>query len=203
MNEQIQEKLNLARKALCEERVSDALHFYADLLAKDIENLEVTTFCDLAILDEEFKDEEEKLRKIKMFRHICTEIADAIKEIAALPQTDEMDLFKFKYVVYTCLKFIPRVWSYYQLSHKSEVLKDGVAALYNLGDAIEKEFADHKNIAKLCIYPWEEAISLQQKFYNMISDKTLPETYAKKIQAFKPEYVLPKKAGCIELGDKR
>lgn len=192
MNEQIKEELTLAREAMGKEEYTEALKHYAAVYSndtKDEEVLEAEYFTLLFHL-------EDTSYKIKSFSRICEITPNVIKEIA---DSSSSDAIKHKQIVAICGEFIPCTWSLYKWSHNNQILKRGIAALYELGNAIEKEFGN-KGAA---IHPWKEAVSLQQKFYNVLEDKTLPEKYTKKIQSVEPDYVMPEKSGCISLGDKR
>ena len=55
----------------------------------------------------------------------------------------------------------------------------------------------------LAVSAWKEGVSLQQKWYAYKYEGKSAEEYAAKIQKVEPEYVMPKKAGCISLANKR
>ncbi len=70
-----------------------------------------------------------------------------------------------------------------------------IEMLYLVGDtAAESEDEDTK---KLSADAWKSAIAAQQLYPYCRAEKTLPATYAEKVKVIDPNYVLPKKAGCI------
>lgn len=85
----------------------------------------------------------------------------------------------------------------------SSTCEAGVIKLYGLGDLLESIFGENGAAKVLSIACWKEAITLQQKWYAYKYAGITPETYAEKIKAVEPEYEIPKKAGCIQLADKR
>ena len=71
---------------------------------------------------------------------------------------------------------------------------------YLLGDYIEQEHSSNEKLMKKAIAFWKHSIEFQQKYpndYHAGDCKGFPVKYAEKIRKYEPEYVMPKKAGCM------
>ena len=78
--------------------------------------------------------------------------------------------------------------------------REKILGLYAKGDELEENGASKEDMLKIAVPAWKEGIALQQKYYNCVSDKSLPAKYAAKIKKYEPAYVMPKKAGCVTIG---
>lgn len=74
---------------------------------------------------------------------------------------------------------------------------DGVLGLYALGDALKEHFGDSPTITNLAVEAWKEAISIQRKFFEFDYSGIDVENYAGKIREVEPNYIIPKKEGCM------
>ena len=80
--------------------------------------------------------------------------------------------------------------------------KKGIQTLKELGDLIYALYPDDPECGKIAVVAWKEFVSLAQKWY-AYAEKGDAEVYAEKIKKIDPSYVMPKKAGCISLADKK
>ena len=74
---------------------------------------------------------------------------------------------------------------------------------YVIGDYLEKEYSSNDKVMKKAVFLWKESVAQQQKYYNTSfarSNPDFPQKYAEKIKKYEPDYVIPKKAGCVTIG---
>jgi hypothetical protein len=69
--------------------------------------------------------------------------------------------------------------------------REKILGLYAKGDELEKNGASKEDMLKIAVPAWKEGIELQQKYYNCVTDKSLPAKYAEKIKKFEPAYEMP------------
>ena len=152
------------------------------------------------------------------FVKLINVLSSSVKMVAESEDSKEDKLATIKAIVDA---YTPMTWSLNRYmnnltvgsgSDKQRVLSNaditsactnGVIGLYNLGDAIAKNFANQPEAMNCAVTAWKEGVSLQQKWYAYkYSGKTVEE-YAAKIQKIEPSYEIPKKAGCISFADKK
>ena len=74
---------------------------------------------------------------------------------------------------------------------------------YELGDEIMSKYASMPGLVKFTLKMWKKCIETQQREYGTSAAKEcagFPAKYAEKIKKYEPNYVIPKKAGCISFG---
>ncbi len=209
----ISKYLKAARTARAQENSEDAKKYYEMVTIDDPNNGEAAFFYKYYTLEccanKDIAYE---------FRSLCSVVSSSVNNIAESDvDVDE----KMKILADIALAFIPKTWTLNRYMNSltvksgntttrvlpandiSSVGTNGILTLYKLGDEIERAFADNEKAKTISAEAWKEGVLLQQKWYAMISDKTLPEKYAAKIKAIDSSYEMPKKAGCISFADKR
>ena len=72
-----------------------------------------------------------------------------------------------------------------------ELNREKILGLYAKGDEVEKNGASKEDMLNIAVPSWKEGIALQQKYYNCVTDKSLPAKYAEKIKKYDPSYEMP------------
>lgn len=200
--------LKLARQARDEENSEDAKKYYDKVREEDPENGEAKYFYAYFSLYEGTNGE-----LPRRFGNLCTVLSTSIKLVAnsSLSNAD-----KLKIVEEITDSFVPEVWaenrymnrknhetkigdSYVKVFDQSQIIscsRNGMLALKDLGDQIDKLFANNSEAKRIAVKAWKEYVSLSQKWY-AYAIKGDPEIYAEKIKLIDPSYEIPKKAGCI------
>ncbi len=206
--------LQLARTARAEQNSEDAKKYYDMVRTDDPTNAEAKYFyAYYALYEGANKDIGTR------FSTLCNGLSSTI---LALATSDNSADEKVEILQAICDSFVPLTWTLNRYMNKltvgsgsntqhvlpasmiQGVCRNGIMALYNLGDTIAKNLNGALSNAMTCaVACWKEGVLLQQKWYSVVKDKTLPETYASKIKNIEPNYEMPKKAGCISLADKR
>ena len=212
MNEQALKYLKNARAAREEDNSEDAKKFYDMVRIEDPENGEAKFFYQYYSLYEG-KNGELPTR----FNSLTKVLKSSIRFVA---ESDIGEVEKMDLISAIVSSFVPVTWSLNrhmnsltvgsgenkQLVIPANQIKgaciDGVIALYELGDTIDKYFGNNKEAMKLAASAWKEAVSLNQKWYAYNYGKSVEE-YVAKIQKIEPDYVMPKKAGCISFENKK
>ncbi len=201
--------LKLARDARAENNSEDAKKYYDIVRTEDPENAEAKFFYQFYALYEG-KNKDIASRFLKL----CNTLTPCVSRIANSEADNSEKLAVLKAI---CDSFVPLTWTLNRymnnltvgsgqnkqrvlsVSEISSVSGNGILCLYELGDNIEKHLKATLPESMSCAaMAWKEGVSLQQKWYSMVKDKTLPEKYAAKIKAIEPDYEMPKKAGCID-----
>lgn len=211
MNEQALKYLKNARAAREEDNSEDAKKFYDMVRIEDPENGEAKFFYQYYSLYEG-KNGELPTR----FNSLTKVLKSSVRFVA---ESGDGEQEKMSIISSIVSSFVPMTWSLNrhmnsltvgsgenrQLVIPAKQIQgaciDGVIALYELGDIIEKYFksADAKKLSALA---WKEAVSLNQKWYAYNYGKSVEE-YVAKIQKIEPDYVMPKKAGCISFSNSK
>ncbi len=213
MNEQTLKYLKLARVAREEDNTEDAKRYYDTVRTEEPENGEAKFFYQFFALLEG-KNGELATR----FERLCNVVPNSIKQIASSADSDDEKLAIVKAITEA---FVPKTWSLNRYMNQltvgtgnerqrvlpasdiSSVNGNGILTLYALGDTIEQCFGSNMAYMTYAVMAWKEAITLQQKWYSVIKDTSLPEKYTNKVKAIDPSYEMPKKAGCIDLANRR
>ncbi len=212
-NEQANKYLTLARRAANENNAEDAKRYYDMLRTECPDNGEANFFYQFySLMDCKNKEIASK------FVRLCESVGPSITRINDSAESVEDKVASVKAI---CDAFIPKTWELNRYMNKltvkvgnetsrvlpasdiQRVCRDGILTLYKLGDAIYKYFPLNKEAKDCAMASWKEGVSLQQTWYSLVKDKTLPQVYTQKIQKIDPSYVMPKKAGCITLADKK
>lgn len=213
MSEQLSKYLKLARSARADDNTKDAKLYYDMVRADDPENGEAAFFSQYYGLYEGTNGE-----LATRFTNLTKVLPTSVKSIANASCDDAEKLEELKAVVDA---FTPMTWNLNRYMNKlkvgsgsdsTRVLSDadiqsvgvkGVIALYDLGDLIASTFSGDPDAQKLALIPWKEGVTLQQKWYAFGYNGKTAASYAEKIKKIEPEYVMPKKAGCISFADNR
>ena len=205
--------LKLARAARDENNGEDAKKFYDMVRVEDPENGEAKFFYQYYSLYEGKNGE-----IASRFSKLVNVINSSVTMVAQSEEGNEEKLATIKAIVEAC---VPMTWSLNRYmnkltvgsgSDKQRVLSNsdivsvcvnGVVALYNLGDVIQKLMGDNPEAMKLAADAWKEGVSLQQKWYAYKYNGKTADQYAAKIQKVDPSYEMPKKAGCISFSEKK
>lgn len=201
-----------ARNARKENNSEDAKRFYDLVRVDDPENLESRFFYSYYSLQEGTNGEIPT-----RFVNLCNTVISVVKELSKKEDSNENKQTLLNDIVDT---FVPETWTIFaylinltvgegsnrvQVIDKSKrdiVCKEGVNTLYALGDLINNEFSNLPDAKKLAVSSWKEGVFLSQKWYALFK-KAVTEEYANKIKAIEPNYVMPRKAGCIQVAAKR
>ena len=210
MNEQTSKYLKNARMAREANNTEDAKRFYDMVRTDDPENAEAMFFYQYYALYEG-KNGEIPSR----FKTLTNSLISSVKFLAASEDEDAMEVLEA-----IVSAFVPMTWSLNRYMNSlfvgsgdqrqrvipasdiGRACEDGVVALYNLGDLIVEKFQGDK-AKTIAVTAWKEGVTLQQKWYSYKYNGKTAEEYASKIQTVEPEYIMPKKAGCISFADKR
>ena len=212
MSEQTSKYLRNARAAREENNTEDAKRFYDMVRTDDPENGEAKFFYQYYSLYEGTNGE-----MPTRFKTLIKTLNTSVRCVAESGDSKDEKMNVLSAIVSA---FIPMTWSLNRYMNGltvgsgqnrqrvipatqiAKACEDGVVALYELGDCIAKYFSDKEGMA-LAVSAWKEGVSLQQKWYAYKYEGKSAEEYAAKIQKVEPEYVMPKKAGCISLANKR
>lgn len=206
--------LVLARQARAEGNSEDAKNYYDKVRVENPESGEAKFFYAYYALYEGTNGEIPK-----RFANLCQVVPTALKMIKNSELTEEEQIKTLSEIVNA---FVPEVWaenrymnhknretkigdSYVKVFDNSAITacgKNGMQAIRNLGDEIEKVYPNNKDAAQLSVVAWKEYVSLAQKWYAW-APKGEAEVYAEKIKKIDPSYEMPKKAGCISFADNK
>lgn len=203
----------MARQARAEGNSEDAKNYYNKVREENPSDGEAKFFYAYYALYEGTNGE-----LPQRFKNLCKVAFTAIKMVkdSELSQEDQM-----KTLSEIVNAFVPEVWAENRyMNHKNRetkvgdsyvkvfdtnvitsCCKEGMVALRNLGNEIEKLYANN-DAAALSVIAWKEYVSLAQKWY-AYAPKGEAEAYAEKIKKYDPSYEMPKKAGCISFSDKK
>ena len=206
--------LTLARQARAEGNSEDAKTYYNKAREENPECGESKFFYAYYALYEGTNGE-----LPKRFANLCQVVPSAVKMVKNSDLSEEEQIETLSKIVNA---FVPEVWSenrymnhknretkvgdsyvkVFDISAISACGKNGMIAIRNLGDEIEKIYSNNKDAAQLSLVAWKEYVSLAQKWYAW-APKGEAEVYAEKIQKIDPSYEMPKKAGCISFADNK
>ena len=206
--------LKLARTAREEDNTEDAKRYYDMVRTEDPENGEAKFFYAYYALYEGKNGEIPK-----RFSNLCIVLKSAIKMVMETEKSAEEKLNDCHAILN---HFVPVTWSLnrymnnknhetkigdsyvkvFTMTQITEVSKEGMKNLKDIGDYLETIFASSPEGMKLATMPWKEYVTLAKKWYSW-APKGEADIYAAKIQKVEPDYVPPKKAGCVSLADKR
>lgn len=206
--------LELARQAKADNNTEDAKTYYNKVREEDPENGEAKFFYAYYSLYEG-KNIEVPTR----FLNLCKVVISSIKMVRNSELPKEEQLKSIEEIVNV---FVPEVWaenrymnhknhetkigdSYVKVFDNSSIIsccKNGMFAIRDLGDELDKLFIADPEAKRLAVIAWKEYVSLAQKWY-AYAPKGEAEIYAEKIKKIEPSYEMPKKAGCISFADKK
>ncbi|MBE5750410.1 MAG: hypothetical protein E7346_06045 [Clostridiales bacterium] len=206
--------LELARQAKADNNTEDAKTYYNKVREEDPENGEAKFFYAYYSLYEG-KNIEVPTR----FLNLCKVVISSIKMVRNSELPKEEQLKSIEEIVNV---FVPEVWaenrymnhknhetkigdSYVKVFDNSSIVsccKNGMFAIRDLGDELDKLFIADPEAKRLAVIAWKEYVSLAQKWY-AYAPKGEAEIYAEKIKKIEPSYEMPKKAGCISFADKK
>jgi len=206
--------LELARQAKADNNTEDAKTYYNKVREEDPENGEAKFFYAYYSLYEG-KNIEVPTR----FLNLCKVVISSIKMVRNSELPKEEQLKSIEEIVNV---FVPEVGaenrymnhknhetkigdSYVKVFDNSSIVsccKNGMFAIRDLGDELDKLFIADPEAKRLAVIAWKEYVSLAQKWY-AYAPKGEAEIYAEKIKKIEPSYEMPKKAGCISFADKK
>ena len=206
--------LRLARQAKAEGNTEDAKLFYNKVREEDPENGEAKYFYAYYSLYEG-----KNVEIPSKFSTLAKSLSPAINLICKSSLDKQNQLASIEEIVNS---FVPETWSLVRyMNHKNRetkvgnsyvkvftystvtsTCKTGMAAIKELGDAVEKIFPNDAECKRIASIAWKEYVSLSQQWY-AYAIKGDVEIYAEKIKTVDPSYEIPKKAGCITIGDKK
>ena len=206
--------LILARQARADGNSEDAKTYYNKVREENPEDGEAKFFYAYYSLYEG-KNGEIPQR----FGNVCQVLLTAIRMVKNSDATGEEQYATISEIVKA---FLPETWSlnrymnkknretkigdsYVKVFDDSSIVsccKKGMFAIRDLGNEIEKLYAQEANFMAIAVMAWKEYVTLAQKWY-AYPPKGEAEVYAEKIKKIGPEYEMPKKAGCISFADKR
>ena len=204
----------LARQARAEDNSEDAKLFYNKVREEDPENGEAKYFYAYYSLYEG-----KNIEIPNKFFNLCKSIIPAVSMIKESSLSKDEQLVSIGEIV-DC--FVPETWalnrymnsknretkigdSYVKVFEYSDIRSvcvNGMKTIKELGDKLEKLYLNDDACKKLAVIAWKEYVSLSQKWYSY-AVKGDAEKYAEKIKAVEPSYVMPEKAGCISLANKK
>lgn len=198
-NEQIEKYLTLAKRAHAENNSSDAKKYYDMVRTEDPENKEARFFYPYYRLWESTKGD-----WYTVYIDFCNAAINLVTDLTA----EDCALAE---VIFENIKSLPAPASKVQLdlfkaaasNHKSKYNNQnkhcqriGIEFMCKFGDSVEKTFAD-TDTQKLACEIWKQGVSHQQQWPYCGADKSSVEAYTSKIKKYDPNFVPPKKAGCI------
>lgn len=206
--------LKLARQAMTENNTEDAKAFYLKVREEEPENGEAKFFYAYCCLYEG-----KAVEVPSRFSNLCKVLVSSINLVKNAECSKEEQLKTTEQIVE---KFVPETWALNRYmnnkNHEQRIgneyvkvfnygeIKDvgvnGMRALKELGDAIEKSYPLDAEAKRLAAIAWKEYVSLSQKWY-AYAIKGDAEIYAEKIKKIEPSYEMPKKAGCISFANKK
>lgn len=206
--------LKLARQARAEDNSEDAKTFYNKVREEQPENGEAKFFYAYYSLYEG-----KNVEIPSKFSNLCKSIIPSINMIKESSLTKEEQLVSIGEII-DC--FVPETWSLnrymnnknhetkigdsyvkvFEASAIKSVCLNGMSTMKEVGDKLEKLYLNDADCKKLAVIAWKEYVSLSQKWYAW-AVKGDAEIYAEKIKAIDPSYVMPEKAGCISLANKK
>ena len=202
--------LILARQARAEGNSEDAKTFYNKVREENPEDGEAKFFYAFYAMYEG-KNKEIPNR----FANVCKILGSSITMVKNSDASEEDQCATISEIANT---FIPEPWSLYRYMYKknretkvgdsyvtvfegsafTSVQRNGLSAMRELGDTLEKLYSGNAAIMEIVVAAWKEYVSLAQKWYSY-APKGDAEAYAAKIQKIDPSYEMPKKAGCISV----
>lgn len=211
---EISKYLTLARQARAEGNSEDAKTYYNKVREENPESGEAKFFYAFYALYEG-KNGEVPNR----FANVCQVVCTSIKMIKNSDDSLEEQYATISEIV---AAFLPETWSlnrymnnknhetkigdsYVKVFDNSSIVaccKNGMFALRDLGDMIEKLYNSDDGAMEIAVLAWKEYVSLAQKWY-AYPPKGEAEIYAEKIIKVDPSYEIPKKAGCISFANKK
>lgn len=206
--------LILARQARVEGNSEDAKTYYNKVREEHPDDGEAKFFYAFYALYEG-KNGEIPQR----FANVCQVVFSAIKMVK---NSDAPVAEQYATISEIVNAFIPETWSlnrymnnknhetkigdsYVKVFDHSAIVstcKNGMFALRDLGNEIEKLYESDAGAMAIAVLAWKEYVSLAQKWY-AYAPKGEAEVYAEKIKKIDPSYEMPKKAGCISFADKK
>ena len=198
-NEQLEKYLELARRAREENNTEDAKKYYDMARTENPDNTEARFFYPYYRLWESTKG-----AWYTAYIDFCN---SAINIIKSLGKDDEA----LVPVIFEAVKTLPASASKVQAdlvnaapnggkaqysNQWKHCQRIGVEFLYKMGDALEKNFAG-TNAAKYAVEAWKQGVTYHRQWPYCGADKTAVDKYFEKITKTEPDFVLPKKAGCI------
>ena len=198
------EKLNIkrARLALLDHKDQEALDYYLEANEENTNNSEAAYWVYTAYWEDCINNNRSASEKWKAFVVLSGRLTEAVDQIAEMEGTDMEKAMVLIAFVYAYTPIVDYVTGYLgaQMATPQDRIERAVLTLYQTGNAIEHNFSSNEEAMKMASEAWKEAVKLQQKFYAYKYNGSKVEDYVEKIRKVEPDYVVPKKAGCISLG---
>ena len=201
MTETERNELNLARACYKAENDEEGALHYSAVLSENPDNPEAYYFC-------RYQDYLESIvkKEVKEILSAITAMQVALdKAVGYVAAAEECSKSEKLSIVQAIVRTYTPVVDYVietRISTSRDTIEGGVLFLYYLGNYIKKHFNSNPDAMKLAIIPWKEGVKLQQKFYAYKYEGYKAEDYVKEIRKVDPSYTIPKKAGCVSIGNK-
>lgn len=199
MTETELKNLQIARKCLLDGDDQGATDHYLAVHDENADNPEAEYFVYNTLCTNYIDQGESNENKKLAFVATSKTLVDAVKCIAASDCTKEEKLhITARFVGMYCpiAAYIVKV----PVMDASTRIQMAVTTLYAAGNAIESAYSGDTEAMHCAAMAWKDGVKLQQQFYAYSYDGNKAEDYVAKIQKVQPDYVMPKKAGCISLG---
>lgn len=196
--------LKLARQARKENNSDDAKKFYDSARVELPNNGEAKYFY--AFHDLLSCQNKEIYSK---FINLTNALIPSIRLIA---ESDSTTNEKYELLKEIVTSFVPKVWGLNRFMNDKnqrvkifddsiikEISQNGMIALKDLGDEIDKVSTSVPHANLLSCVAWKEYVSLSQTWWAW-AVKGDAEIYAAKIKNIEPSYEMPKRACCISYG---
>ena len=198
MSETEMNKIRSARRFLLDREDQKALDCYLEAKEENADNAEACYWVYTAFWRNCIDNQESNDKKWMAFAVTSGELIKAVEQIAA----SEGIIEEKKYILTLFVGvYLPMVDYAVKtpITTPKDRIERAVNTLYWTGNALESAYSSEPDMMKLACKVWKEGVKLQQKFYAYSYSGTVEE-YVEKIKKVEPDYVLPKKAGCISLG---
>lgn len=191
--------LQLARKCLFDQKEQDAFDYYMEVFKENSDNPEAAFFSYERAFTKSMSSPSDNQETRTLFFAVSDSITKAITYAAESSCTKEEKLFLTTILAYHYLPIANSVIKV-PFTSPSERIQLAVTTLYAAGNAIEAAYAPDTESMKLAVRLWKDGVKLHQQFYSYTYSGNKAEDYVAKIQTVEPDYVMPKKAGCISFG---
>lgn len=191
--------LGAARDYLIVGNMKDACVHYAKVSLDYPEEVAEADFFEAYMAYQNLLEANDAASAVNAFKVMAATLANAVK---CVKESGVEDIGKVLILTAMVKAYTPitRFLFTKRISTTSSTIEIGVLGLYDLGNAIKKEFGSEPQAMEQAVEAWKEAVALQRQFYAYKYDGVRPEDYVAEIQKVDPAYTMPKKAGCISLG---
>lgn len=199
MSETEMNNIRSARRFLLEHEDQKALDCYLAANKENKDNAEACYWVYTAFWQNCVNNQESNDKKWMAFSATSNELVKAVEQIAESEGLEEEKKYILTLFVGVYLPIVDYVVKT-PIATPKERIERAVLTLYWTGNAIERLYGSDTDFMKLACKVWKEGVMLQQKFYAYSYNDNKVEDYVEKIKKVEPDYVIPKKAGCISLG---